>query len=306
MASTIILQKRVFKSFADKQPNNLSVSRWPNYKQYDAEQLYRAFEAVKDGTPVTRAAEQFGVPKSTLSDRVTGKVEFGSHSGPERYLTDEEESELVSFLCQSAKMGYAKTRKEVLSIVEGVLASKGRHVSISNGWWVSFRRRWPCLTLRTAEKLSYIRLMATDEKVIKLYFDLLEQTLVDNGLLDNPILIFNTDESGLPLEHTPSSVIGIKGQKHPRVVTSGKKKQITVLACANAAGQVIPPLVIFSRKALNPALTKDEIPGTMYGLSSSGWMDSDIFLNWFLHHFFGPCTICKAFTATFGWPLHSL
>ena len=45
---------------------------------------------------------------------------------------------------------------------------------------------------------------------------------------------------------------------------SGVKKQITVIACANAAGNVIPPLVLFSRKALNPQLTIGEVPGTMY------------------------------------------
>ena len=36
---------------------------------------------------------------------------------------------------------------------------------------------------------------------------------------------------------------------------------------------------------MNPSLTVDEVPSTMYGLSSKGWMDSEIFLNWFLHHF---------------------
>ena len=36
---------------------------------------------------------------------------------------------------------------------------------------------------------------------------------------------------------------------------------------------------------MNPQLTDGEVPGTMYGLSEKGWMDSDIFENWFTHHF---------------------
>ena len=91
------------------------------------------------------------------------------------------------------------------------------------------------------------------------------------------------DETGLPLDHSPKSGVTLKGQKHAQVLTSGQKKQITVLACGNAAGYVIPPLVIFSRKTLNPELTVQEVPGTMYGLSDSGWMTSDIFENWFTH-----------------------
>ena len=65
-------------------------------------------------------------------------------------------------------------------------------------------------------------------------------------------------------------MIAVKGQKHPRAITSGNKKQITVLACASAASYTLPPLVIFVRKGLVEDLTVDEIPGTAYGLSDKG------------------------------------
>ena len=71
----------------------------------------------------------------------------------------------------------------------------------------------------------------------------------------------------LPIDHTPKSVVAVRGQKHPRVVTSGNKRHISVLACCNAAGYVIPPLVIFARKGLNSLFTVGEVPGTMYGFS---------------------------------------
>ena len=161
--------------------------RAPKYKQWTDEQMQKAYKEVKDGKlSLRRAAEMYGILKSTLNDRVTGHVEFGSHSGPARYLTDREEQELVNFLCGCAKMGYAKTRKDVLAIVEGIMASKGKEVHISNGWWGAFKNRHPYLTLRTVEKLSYARSVATDETIINNYFDLLEQTIKDNNLADCP------------------------------------------------------------------------------------------------------------------------
>jgi hypothetical protein len=191
----------------------------------------------------------------------------------------------MSFITKCAGMGYAKTKKEVITLVEGMLSEKYRSVTVSNGWWESFKQKHPTITLRSAEKLSYARLVASNPDVINRYFDLLEKTLSTNDLLDNPSRIFNCDESGLPLDHCPSSVITTKGQKHARVITSGNKKQITVLACGNAAGYVIPPLVIFARKTFNAELAIGEIPSTMYGLSDNGWMTSDIFEHWFMHHF---------------------
>ena len=41
-------------------------------------------------------------------------------------------------------------------------------------------------------------------------------------------------------------------------------------------------LVIFDCQAFNPELTNDEIPGTLYGLSSNGWIDKDLFSDHFL------------------------
>ena len=201
-------------------------------------------------------------------------------------MSSKEEKELVSFICQSARKGYAKkTRTEVLAIVENFLSSIGKQLTLSNGWWLSFKKRYPTITLRTVEKLSYAHLVAIDSGIINRYFDLLEQTILENDLIDKPSQIFNCDETDLSLDHTPSSVIANRGQKHPQAVTSGKKEQTTVLVYINAAGQVLPPLVILGRKSVNPDLTKNEVPKIMYCLSSNGWMDSEIFLNWFTHHF---------------------
>ena len=77
------------------------------------------------------------------------------------------------------------------------------------------------------------------------------------------------------------------GAKNPSYLTGGTKTQITVLACACAAGYAIPPFIIFDRKTLVPQLTKGEVPGTSYGLSSNGWIDRQLFTDWFFHHFLG-------------------
>lgn len=74
---------------------------------------------------VRHAADLYGVPKSTLQDRLTGRVQFGTTSGPNRYLTDVEEQELVSFLMGCASIGYPKTVKQIISIVQNVVHQKG-------------------------------------------------------------------------------------------------------------------------------------------------------------------------------------
>ena len=47
----------------------------------------------------------------------------------------------------------------------------------------------------------------------------------------------------------------------------------------------MPPMVIWDRKSLAPELAVGEVPGTIYGLSSRGWIDHELFNAWFNNHF---------------------
>jgi len=68
--------------------------------------LEGALKEVSEGElTIRRAALQYNVPKSTLHDRIVGKVIPGAKVGPPQYLDDEEELELVEFLLGAASMG---------------------------------------------------------------------------------------------------------------------------------------------------------------------------------------------------------
>ena len=82
-------------------------------------------KAVEDGSPVNQAARDHGVPKTTLRDRLSGRITHGSKPGPKPYLTSSEELELSSFIKESAKVGYGRTRKNVMIIAERVAKDKG-------------------------------------------------------------------------------------------------------------------------------------------------------------------------------------
>ena len=53
-------------------------------------------------------------------------------------------------------------------------------VLVTTGWWNSFRKRHPQLTVRVANRLSYVCAVADDPEIFQGYFDLLEETLSKN------------------------------------------------------------------------------------------------------------------------------
>ena len=95
----------------------------------------------------------------------------------------------------------------------------------------------------------------------------------------------NADESGMPLDLPSLKVVALFGARHSQVASTGDKAQVSILACCSAAGFAMPYMVIFDRKSLKPDMALGEVPGTMYGLSGSGWMDAELFESWFDHHF---------------------
>ena len=58
------------------------------------------------------------------------------------------------------------------------------------------------------------------------------------------------DESGVPLDPKGLNIVAEAGS---RVRSTGRKGQVTVVACGNASGQFIPPMLIFDAKKLCPA-----------------------------------------------------
>ena len=72
---------------------------------------------------MNRAADQYGVPRTTLKDRLSGRVTLGTNPGPVPYLTPEED-ELVKHLLTCADIGYPKTKQEVLAIIQQAIHKK--------------------------------------------------------------------------------------------------------------------------------------------------------------------------------------
>jgi len=65
-----------------------------------------ALKEVSEGAlTIKHAALQHDVPKSTLHDRIVGKVIPGAKVGAPRFLDDKEELELVEFLLGATSMG---------------------------------------------------------------------------------------------------------------------------------------------------------------------------------------------------------
>ena len=193
----------------------------------------------------------------------------------------------LGFLKECAGIEYGKTRRDVMQIAQSVAEEKGvlKKSRITHGWWSRFLQRQGDLSLRRGDSTAHSCMDAINKETLSHYFKLLKDVLDECGLLDNPAQIYNVDESGVPFDFKTPNVVAEIGSKKIWYRQAGKKGQVTIVACANATGQALPPMVIFDAKNLNYAWTKNEVPGTRYGLSDNGWINTDLFEGWLAEHF---------------------
>ena len=169
-----------------------------------------AMKSVTDeNTPILQAAKKHGVPKSTLHDRISGKVSHGDKPGPKPLLSSIEESEFANFLVEVAQAEYGKTRKEVQYIAGNIAVDKGKKdtPSISYGWFQKFFQRQPQLSYRKGDPTANVRMNCLNKEVIDDYFALLKEVLTDNQLINSPARIYNVDETGIGLDYHAPKVV---------------------------------------------------------------------------------------------------
>ena len=197
--------------------------KWKN------ESMVSAMEAVKRGSSIKRAAEEHGVPRMMLQDRVLGNVEHGKKPGQQPYLNKEEEEDLVKFVEVVADIGFGKTRKQIKAMVEKTARDKNllRKEKISDGWFRRFLERQPHLCLCKGDRTAAVRMEAmNNQSALDNYFIELKSILDENELGDKPGQIYNMDESGVPLDHCSPRVLARRGQKKVRYCSTGNKSQL--------------------------------------------------------------------------------
>ena len=107
--------------------------------------MVKAMTAVENGMSLRRPAEMFGVPKSSLHYRTSGKIQHGARPGPPSYLTLEQEGELVNFLIRCADIGYPHTVAQVIALVQLIVEG---YKTLCNSWLVAE------ISLRTAGNIT--------------------------------------------------------------------------------------------------------------------------------------------------------
>ena len=224
--------------------------------KYSPDAMLAAINGVRTGAMSrTAACRMYGVPKTTLLDKLAGRVpEDPTPIGRKPILTMAEERKLVDFTLEMCSIGYPLSRNELLGEVKKIIDIDGRQTPFKDNipgkdWFRRFTLRHPEVTLRKPMSLGHERAQVTMEKIQGWYagVKMFLQKEIPNyeELLSDPRRIFNADESGFPLQAKGGRVLAPAGARHVYQVVTNNTTQITVMAGFNAYGEYTPPMILF-------------------------------------------------------------
>lgn len=153
-----------------------------------------------------------------------------------------------------ADHGFPVTGAVVKVLAIGIIKESGRGdsttVNLEKGpsdvCWSRFKARHPELTSRTADSLDRARVHGATPEAIEGFFKLYEALYICHSLEDKPHLVFNCDETGFgDKPRSREKVLCQIGRKHVYQQQQTTREHITVHCCVSAAGESIPPFIIY-------------------------------------------------------------
>jgi hypothetical protein len=192
-------------------------SNWMKAKKrclYDLGKMTEAVDKVKnERCSISNAAKEFGVPRSTLSDRLNKNLR--PRSGPPTLFTASEEKILENFIINLSRQHIPLTIHELIHLLSDHINFERRieaerrgertdnvelcDYKLSRHWFTLFKLRHPSISVRVPVAISLSRQQPTKEMIDE-WFQNHEAYFKKNGYWDaliDPTRVFNLDETGL-------------------------------------------------------------------------------------------------------------
>lgn len=260
-------------------------------KSYTTSDLMKVIQYVQQDTMSLRAgAKALGISPATLRTKIAsgGCVANVDNRGKKTVISPGDEQVLADHLRTLTKWGYGLTRTDVRLIVQEYCKENKIMNFFKDGlpgkeWFQAFCRRQK-LKLKATESLEKARRSHTsDPFLIYELYDILTQLATELDIADKPDRWWNLDECGINHDPTRCKAVAGTEQKGIHRTNQGSgRENTTAMACVSANGRNLAPLFIFkAQKLWSSWKGSSDLDGTFYSVSESGFINSDIFFDYF-------------------------
>jgi DDE superfamily endonuclease/Tc5 transposase DNA-binding domain/helix-turn-helix, Psq domain len=249
-----------------------------------------ALKDIENGVSQRKAAQRWGIPRSTLQKRLNGSQSRSDAFESLQRLSKEQEYHLVQWILVQTNLGLPPTHQTVKEFATRIIKAGGDDQPLGKHWIEGFLRRNPEVRTVRGKPIDSCRLNGATINVIKGFFQFQDHPDVKDIPGEHR---YNMDETGI-LEGRGSNglVLGHAEKKAIMKKQPGSRCWTTIIECISATGRILPPLVIFKGLTVQQQWFPDEIEflaSWAFKATEKGWTNDEIAL-WWLQEIFIPQT----------------
>ena len=193
---------------------------------YQEGRILLAIQALKKDQilSIRAAARSYGIPHTTLVDRLHGCPTRKDSQSKNQKLTPIEESVLIQWIISMDERGQSPRVGIVRETANLLLSNREASINpptVGKCWVKRFIDRHPELKTQFARSYDYKRALCEDPKIIRPWFDLVRNTIQKYGIVAEDI--YNFDETGfqMGIAGTAKVVTGSEQALRPKLIQPG-------------------------------------------------------------------------------------
>ncbi|CAG9953199.1 unnamed protein product [Clonostachys rosea f. rosea IK726] len=258
--------------------------------EYLETNLQLAIRDVEAGDSQRKAAARWGVPRTSLRNRIAGRKTRQQEAETRQRLSKVQEVRLTKWILIQDSMGFPPSHAKVRDIVGFLLCEEGDLDPIGRRWMEGFLRRNPEVRTLQGKRIDFLRVNGATADRVKEFFAL--KRIPDIQKIP-PRHRWNMDEAGIMEGIGDNSlVLGSSRKNWAAQIQPGTRYWTTIIECISATGGHLKPLVIFKGKTVQQQWFPDELGHLKdwhFTASNKGWTSNSIALAW-LREVFIPST----------------
>ncbi|XP_035675976.1 uncharacterized protein LOC118415445 isoform X3 [Branchiostoma floridae] len=267
-------------------------------REWDKDKIEEILKDIAENKlTISTASRKYGVPRSTLYDKVQGKSALDANLGRPLVILQDEEDSINYYMKYRAEHGFPTTKKTILALAlevhlrhcaeNGTAPKIDPQKGLSKSWWKRFKERNSKI-LRQLGSLNNLSTKSVDKTK---YFDQLTATMTKEGLTGRPHRIYHADEVGFDLDPKMEPLTFAKlNVPGAAIRTGGHDHKLSCLECVAADGAAIPPLITFSKSFPTNDYRSEGPNNALYAVTPSGLVEGDAFLRWLQECFLPFCS----------------
>lgn len=240
-------------------------------------------------TSQRKAAQAYGIPRSSLQARLRGQLPHASAHQDQQRLTPEQEAFLVDWILDEDSRAQPPSHLRVREMATRILTMNGDPRPLGQQWVSHFITRNPRVSSVVGRTIESLRTTAASYNTIKAFLELFERTRIELGIQYEDI--WNMDETGIALGVcTNTQVLASLSKKKAYIKSPEDREWVSVIEAISATGAKLQCLVIFKGKHLQSTwFPAQDTPNWLYTTSENGWTSNSIGYKW-LQRIFIPNT----------------